>query len=264
MWVSLSLSHSRHRPIALRAANPRSRVTYSVESAVHRLSYRHLNSSTSRCRPEETLGYGPHHRHCPRVDLKPHISETDRHPPPRTLWRLRNRALQTNSGCFSQPYTRRRRYGVTSEETPPARNLQGPTPLAREESGTHHPATTDIDTICPSAYYQGRSTEPRDSNLSVYVYVNRARPVPTRRGREPGTLQRRRFENARDSPRRGPPRCVPRMGRSSSRIASVTATLRMSVCWSFGKASAVLRDASSSPPHAEERESGHASPYIGS
>ena len=130
---------------------------------------------------------------------------------------------------------------------------------------------------------------------STSTICARARPVPTR---ERNLVDSRGFENARDSPRRGNPPDAPRMGRSSSRIASVTATPG-SRCWSLGKSRSTRFHAPKLPParggerewsclslhrvvvlalfprllppnanvphspsHAKGRESGHASPCI--
>lgn len=112
------------------------------------------------------------------------------------------RALQTNGGCFSQPYTLWRRYGVPRRRTPPARVRPGDQLLSRGERHTQS-TTTGIDTILPMRLLSGTEYgAPRQQPVGVRPRLHHhVRPVPTCEG---GNRRRAGFRDRRgDSPRRG-------------------------------------------------------------
>jgi len=242
------------------------------------------------------------------------------------------RALQTNGGCFSQPYTLWRRYGVPRRRTPPARVRPGDQLLLRGERHTQS-TTTGIDTILPMRLLSGTEYgAPRQQPVGVRPRLHHhVRPVPTCEG---GNRRRAGFRDRRgDSPRRGLP--GPSCGTLLLHAAPASRRRRNSVLesrvqrYSLHRAAAAPKDGrlpparggerewaclslhrfavvppfpvfaagedeplpaslrrrdpgvssravprftaprlprrtAGSPPHAEGRESGHASPYIGS
>jgi len=136
-----------------------------------------------------------------------------------------------------------------------------------EESGTPNQPPPALTLYCPCAYYQGRSTEPRDSNPSVYVHVciitcGQCQLARGETGVEPAS-------EIEGGTRRGEAFQAPHVGRScfTQRQRRGDAGTR---CWSRESsgtrftAPRLPRRTAGSPPHAEGRESGHASPYIGS
>ena len=167
------------------------------------------------------------------------------------------RALQTNGGCFSQPYTLWRRYGVPRRRTPPARVRPGDQLLLRGERHTQS-TTTGIDTILPMRLLSGTEYgAPRQQPVGVRPRLHHhVRPVPTCEG---GNRRRAGFRDRRgDSPRRGLP--GPSCGTLLLHAAPASRRRRNSVLesrvqrYSLHRAAAAPKDGRLPPARGGERE----------